>query len=84
MTYTIKQLNALIKRIEEEAPEYVEESEFSYKFSAKVFEVFREVLFAADDLSDHFDECDDPVLHIIEHGFDDDIIDMFVDTWEKS
>lgn len=83
MTYTIKQLNALIKRIKEEAPNYIEESEFSHKFNAKVFEVFEEILHAADDLSDHFDECDDPVLHIIEHGFDEDIEDLFVDTWEK-
>ena len=83
MTYTVKQLNALIAKIEEEAPQYIEESKFSYKFSAKVFEVFQEVLHAADDLEDHFDEYDDPILHIIEHGFDSDIIDMFVDTWEK-
>jgi hypothetical protein len=67
------QIEALIKRIKETTKEYVEEPEHSYRFQAKVFNIFAEVL----------DYDNETIDYIIENGFDENIIDSFVDEWES-
>lgn len=69
------EINSIIKKaienIRKETKEYVEEPEYSYKFNAKVLEIFELAL------------DNDEITEIATNGFEDDLIDSYVDAFEK-